>query len=54
VNFSDPSIAIGLLMLGMALGALLTKCVHRRDVRKIVEGTLSEVERDRCATPFTP
>ena len=49
MNYSDPSIVIGLLLLGMAVGAMLTREFFRRSLQSILDDEIEK--RCRCEAP---
>jgi hypothetical protein len=44
VNYANPSIALGLLLMGMGIGAFLTREFFRRNLEAVIE---QEIEK-RC------
>ena len=46
MNFGNPLLVIGLIMLGMALGALLTRAHYKRNLRLVMENLLTELGPD--------
>ena len=42
MNYTDPSFAIGLLVMGMALGALLTHEFYRRNIQSAIEHVIEQ------------
>lgn len=46
MNYADTSIALGLLLMGMGIGAFLSREFYRRNLKAVVE---QEIEKDcRC------
>jgi hypothetical protein len=50
VNYSNPTIVIGLLLMGMAVGAMLTREFFRRNLRSIVDDEIDRQCRSRALT----
>ena len=42
MNYADPSIALGLLLMGMGIGAFLSREFYRRNLKAVVE---QEIEK---------
>lgn len=48
MNYADPTLAIGLLLMGMGIGAFLTREFYRRNLHAIVDQEIEE--RCRCGS----
>lgn len=42
MNYADPSLAVGLLLMGMGIGAFLTREFYRRNLHAIVDQEIEE------------
>jgi hypothetical protein len=42
MNYADPSMAVGLLLMGMGIGAVLTREFYRRNLQAIVDQEIEE------------